>query len=476
MAIISSSIATKFSHGLVERRRENHPSEHFGSLFFFFCSDFIHSSTRKLALSPTQALTVCSVSKPKLNHCLYPSSSSSSSSSTMEEEHVTSSDEEEKYGRELDIAIRAVQMACALCRNLQHTLNSTSTNYLRANSEEDISPLTIAGYSVQATVSWVLSQSLGSRSSVSILTEEDAAMDMDRHLSESLVKTVNECLGQAPRFGLKGPETALGTPEVLQALRRCTSSPTPSGTFWALVPVDGTLGFLQGDQYAVSLALIEEGEVVVGVLGCPNYPMKKEWLSYQQGYRSILARLSSASAHASENGWDDKGCVVYAKKGGGKAWVQPLLHGNKKMKSARAARVNSSIDDLESATFCVPVENANWCHSFTAGLAHSLGLRKQPICLNSMVRYAAIANGDAEVLMKFGRGGGQKERLWDHAAGVIIIQESGGVVTDTGGSPLNFSKAAHLEEVDRGIIASAGQKLHDKVITAVDASWFSSCL
>jgi len=42
----------------------------------------------------------------------------------------------------------------------------------------------------------------------------------------------------------------------------------------------------------------------------------------------------------------------------------------------------------------------------------------------SMVKYAAIARGDAEIFMKFARTG-YKEKIWDHAAGVVIIQEAG---------------------------------------------------
>lgn len=92
-----------------------------------------------------------------------------------------------------------------------------------------------------------------------------------------------------------------------------------------------------------------------------------------------------------------------------------------------------------------------------------------------MVKYAAIARGDAEIFMKFARAG-YKEKIWDHAAGVVIIQEAGGVVSDAGGRPLDFSKGIYLEGLDRGVIASAGATLHDKIIRAVDASWDSSSL
>ena len=42
---------------------------------------------------------------------------------------------------------------------------------------------------------------------------------------------------------------------------------------WALDPVDGTKGFLRGGQYAVCLALMVDGKVTVGAMGCPNLPI-----------------------------------------------------------------------------------------------------------------------------------------------------------------------------------------------------------
>lgn len=120
-------------------------------------------------------------------------------------------------------------------------------------------------------------------------------------------------------------------------------------------------------------------------------------------------------------------------------------------------------------------------HKFiTMALTYKISLfyhvcRKQPLRVYSMVKYAAIARGDAEVFMKFARAG-YKEKIWDHAAGAIIIQEAGGMVTDAKGNPLDFSKGLNLESLDRGIVASAGTALHEKIIDAVDASWVSSCL
>ncbi|KAL2932127.1 PAP-specific phosphatase HAL2-like [Bienertia sinuspersici] len=378
---------------------------------------------------------------------------------------------EDKYSNEFDVAVKAVQMACSLCQRVQQGLISKTNSIVQ--SKDDNSLVTIADWSVQATISWILSESFGS-TNVSIVAEEDVealSKPEATDLLDSVVQTVNQCLAEAPQFGIKGPLTPLNKEEVLDAIRQCNSIGGSSGRFWVLDPVDGTLGFVRGDQYAVALALVEDGEVVLGVLGCPNYPLRKEWLSYHQRYYRIISKLTPPNSES----WD-KGFVLCAKKGSGKAWMEPLLPQSKLvcLKSPRPIYV-SHIEDPAMATFCEPVERANSSHSFTAGLAHSVGVRKEPLRVYSMVKYAAVARGDAEIFMKFARSG-YKEKIWDHAAGTIIIQEAGGVVTDAGGQPLDFSNGIYLEGLDRGIIACAGVHLHERIIRAVDASWDSSCL
>ncbi|KAF3780075.1 AHL PAP-specific phosphatase HAL2-like [Nymphaea thermarum] len=378
---------------------------------------------------------------------------------------------EGRYDNELDVAVRAVQLACSLCQKVQDRLVQ---NKEQVKSKEDHSLVTVADWSVQAIVSWVLSDCFGS-GSISIVAEEDVVALTRRdavHLLEAVVATVNECFDDAHHFGLRSPVKALAAAEVIEAISRCNSKGGPSGRHWVLDPVDGTLGFVRGDQYAVALALLEEGEVVLGVLGCPNYPMNREWLSYHHSYYKMMSRLSSPSSES----WH-QGCVIYAQKGIGEAWMQPLTCNLSRSVGSNLARLIrvSSVEDPALATFCEPVEKTNSSHSFTAGLAQSVGLRKQPLRVYSMVKYAAIARGDAEIFMKFARSG-YKEKIWDHAAGVLIIQEAGGMVTDAGGNLLDFSKGIYLDGLDRGIIACSGAILHDKLIKAADASWNSSSL
>ena len=51
--------------------------------------------------------------------------------------------------------------------------------------------------------------------------------------------------------------------DVLSAIERGATGGASSGAgrHWVLDPVDGTLGFVRGDQYAVCLALVDRGQV-----------------------------------------------------------------------------------------------------------------------------------------------------------------------------------------------------------------------
>ncbi|GFP96734.1 pap-specific phosphatase hal2-like [Phtheirospermum japonicum] len=373
-----------------------------------------------------------------------------------------------KYSKELNVAVRVVHMACLLCEKVQKQLISTNSDQVK--SKDDDSLVTVADWSVQATVSWMLSKSFGSHS-ISIVAEEDI-QTLSKSESSSLlsmvVNAVNDCLAEAPRFGLQAPENPLTPSQILKAIGQCNSRGGLPGSHWVLDPVDGTLGFVRGDQYAIALAMIDNGQVVIGVLGCPNYSVKDDGLNrYNIRENTVTSGILSGEV----------GCVMYTWRGSGKAWMQPLIGFEETFDWPNSARlVNvSSVDDPALATFCEPVEKTNTNHSFTAGVANTIGLRNKPLRVYSMVKYAAIARGEAEIYMRFARAG-YKEKIWDHAAGVLLVQEAGGVVTDAGGRTLDFSKGIYLEGLDRGIIACSGIKLHEKIIGAVYASWESSSL
>ena len=59
-------------------------------------------------------------------------------------------------------------------------------------------------------------------------------------------------------------------------------------------PIDGTKGFLEGGPYAIALALIVDGEVKLGVLGCPNLPQNLDDPRAQHGCLFVAEREKGA--------------------------------------------------------------------------------------------------------------------------------------------------------------------------------------
>ena len=91
-----------------------------------------------------------------------------------------------------------------------------------------------------------------------------------------IVALVNKTL--KAHMGDDAPE--LSSQEVVDAINKGQSAGGAEGRHWILDPVDGTLGFVRGDQYAIALALMEEGDLKVGVMGCPNMPKQGDVLEF----------------------------------------------------------------------------------------------------------------------------------------------------------------------------------------------------
>ena len=56
--------------------------------------------------------------------------------------------------------------------------------------------------------------------------------------------------------------------------------------------------------------------------------------------------------------------------------------------------------------------------------------------------------------------------MWDHAAGVAVVEAAGGVITDGEGNVLDFTKGRFLDQKG-GIVASANPSLHAALLEAL---------
>jgi 3'(2'), 5'-bisphosphate nucleotidase len=321
------------------------------------------------------------------------------------------------YARERAVAIEAVRKACRLCQAVQADLVSE-----QSLAKKDKSPVTVADFGAQAVIADELMRAFPGDPLVGEEEAADLTAPAVATLREQVVRQVSRLL----------PD--LDEPKTLAAIDRGRHAGGGAGRFWTLDPIDGTKGFLRREQYAVALALIEEGEVVLGVLGCPSLPV----------------RAADPRGPA--------GCLFAAVKGQG-AFLRLLDD------AAEQPVVVTSIADPTAAAFCESVESGHSSHDDAARIAALLGVQAPPYRIDSQCKYAAVARGDASIYLRLPTRADYEEKIWDHAAGWMVVKEAGGEVTDVRGEPLDFSLGRTLRR-NKGVVATNG-RLHQVVIAAV---------
>lgn len=321
------------------------------------------------------------------------------------------------YEKERQVAIEAVCKASRLCQAVQADLVSAETM-----AKKDKSPVTVADFGAQAVVTADLLEAFGDEN---LVGEEDARELRTPEMSALCAKVVEHVQAIAP---------GLDADKVLATIDHGTYAGGSSGRHWTLDPIDGTKGFLRGDQYAIALALIEDGKVVLGVLGCPNLPMDA----------------------SKPNG--PCGCLFVAVQGQG-AYLRPLTDGEEVPVHV------TDVADASRASFCESVESGHSSHGEAAQIAELLGVAVPPFRIDSQCKYAAVARGDASIYLRLPTRADYQEKIWDHAAGWMVVTEAGGEVTDVRGEPLDFSIGRTLRD-NKGVVATNG-RLHGPVIDAV---------
>ncbi|CAN1215706.1 SAL1 phosphatase [Linum perenne] len=333
------------------------------------------------------------------------------------------------YAKELLAAKKAVSLAARLCQKVQRALLQSDVQ-----SKSDKSPVTVADYGSQAVISLVLQKELPSVP-FSLVAEEDSGdlrNDSAQDIRARITELVNDTLSTDGSF------STLSVEQVLKAIDCGISEGGSTGRHWVLDPIDGTKGFVRGDQYAIALALLDEGKVVLGVLGCPNLPQPSP---------------------------GEVGCLFFATVGAG-TYMQSL-EGDLPLQQVTV----TATENPEEASFFESYEAAHSLRGLTSSIAEKLGVKAPPVRIDSQAKYGALSRGDGAIYMRFPHKG-YREKIWDHAAGCIVVTEAGGLVCDAAGNALDFSKGRYLD-LDTGII-STNPKLMPLLLKAVSESKDSS--
>jgi 3'(2'), 5'-bisphosphate nucleotidase len=306
------------------------------------------------------------------------------------------------------VAIAAVIEAAQLCVAVRSEIVGVD-----ALEKGDRSPVTIADFGSQALICRRLKAAFPDDP---IVGEEDSR-DLQRPENAGELAQVTEYVRRFHPHTL--PETVC---EWIDA-----GNGSVSDRFWTVDPIDGTKGFLRSDQYAIALALIEGGEVKVGVLGCPALPPRLDQAGHEGGVLFVAVRGEGSEMVSLREGSSSTKIHV-TQESAGPAW-----------------------------RFVESVEAAHGHHSLQEAVAEAVGITHPPLRLDSQVKYGAVARGDAVLYLRLPspKSPNYREKIWDHAAGVLIVEEAGGSVTDMHGQPLDLAAGSRMNR-NRGVIVSNG--------------------
>jgi 3'(2'), 5'-bisphosphate nucleotidase len=321
------------------------------------------------------------------------------------------------FEQEREVAVAAVREAARLCEVVRKELVEA-----HALEKSDRSPVTVADFGSQALVCRRLKASFPDDP---IVGEEDSAALHEPDQAEMLNRVVAYVNGfQAGDAATVCAWIDAGNGEV-------------SNRYWTLDPIDGTKGFLRGDQFAVALALVVDGDVKVAVVACPVLPSDMDHPAGELGVLSVAVRGEGAT-------------------------IQPLslASGEEKTNVAKA-------DDKRAWRFVESVESGHSDHDRQEAIAEAVGITTASLRMDSQAKYCAVGRGDAALYLRLPSPGqpDYREKIWDHAAGSLVVEEAGGRVTDMHGNPLDFATGALMLN-NRGVVVSSGA-IHDQVIEAL---------
>ncbi len=255
----------------------------------------------------------------------------------------------------------------------------------------------------------------------------------DGFMGEETAESLYDLLIQGRPFSIPG-KTRIDNPYFW--IDR-VSYPTSGARTWVLDPIDATY-YMEQRDYAINLALINEGVVQLSAIGFPHlrlpqFPQKEGLLLMAiKGYGSWAAPL---------DGSEDFKRLCVSARGPQEAILLRSL-------------VNLSHGEVN------PGDRA-FLQTLYGGFPE-----ERTIQAPSPRRYALLAGGVGDIVMRapLSLPWTRQLQIWDHAPYSLLVEEAGGKVTDLLDRPLDFSVGPVLGR-NFGILGSNG-RLHDLGLSA----------
>ena len=318
----------------------------------------------------------------------------------------------------IDPILYAARQAARLCREVQHhTLRSMNKMSKDAHETE---PVTIADYGSQVIIGRALAEHFPDDA---VIAEEGGEQFVELTTDKQKAEIINLLTVIL--------DVNVTQEDIVRWLDQGANKADAERT-WIIDPIDGTKGFVAMRHYAIGIGIVENGQPTGAVIAAP-------------GYGDGIS------------GNDDEGLLFYTKDG--KAYQEALLSGGE-------AKLISVSERSEKLKIVQSFEKQHASKSRMSIAREKANMSDADVYeLDSMEKYALVANGDADVYMRLPNLTSTRPHMvWDHAPGVALVHAAGGMVTDVDGSPLNFAEGRTLP--NRGMLVSNGN-VHDRLLKAV---------
>lgn len=424
------------------------------------------------------------------------------------------------YQHERHIAELAVQRASLLTRRvLAGILNPASTSNSSSGtstphvdheatpdqrrvsvasiSKPDFSPVTAADFAVQALLTAAIRFHFPHDG---FIGEEDAdALRSDPALAKQVFELIQSCAAVDSESGdatssLPLPQSIPETLSLIDLGGRGTGSPT--SRFWAMDPIDGTAAFMRGQQYAVSLCLIEGGKEVVGILGCPNLSISlpsssSSSTSTSENPYSCTATYiisedstphspSPTSPNSNEGITTTNGILLSAVTSQG-ATIRPIASQSSPadllpptpLSKSTTTPDRPTLVEMEKLHFIDSLSTPATSSSLVARVATLAGVPNYSFpgteLYSSHMRYVAmILGGQSHVQVRIPKPMTKATYIWDHAgAQLIYVEATGGKgkVTDLWGRKIDYGRGRKLDG-NWGVV-TADEEVHGRLLEIV---------
>lgn len=305
----------------------------------------------------------------------------------------------------IESIMQAVQSAALLCRRVQD-------DFLTRLNKKGDEPVTIADYAAQAIISRAIHRAFPHEA---IIAEESAGgfrRNLNPQQQATIAGIVAEILGEAV------------SPDDIAAWLDYGQDVVSEST-WIIDPIDGTRGFLAKDHYVIGVGLVEGGRAMGAILGCPEFRAGE-----------LLLAWDGVAYSKSLFGDDAPVPFTVSKRGIGES-IYPVDEISK-------SRADGGIIERLHKTFRVEAP--------VIGRVYA-----------QLMIYVHIARGDSDIFIckPMSR---CSAKVWDHAAGVALVEAAGGIVTDFEGEPIDFSRG---DTIPNASLAVSNGWIHPYILDSI---------